>query len=111
MISIDEAKKIIYKIGMKHGVSPKLISERLLSDLDKEDMLTGNLSIDALSNHTEVWKASQMPDYAHGKTHTYIEEKNQFKTKDENKGLMYQKPFVPCVALTSKADNVSIIEE
>ncbi len=44
------------------------ISTHLLSDEDKQDMLNGDLSIEALAAHVKVWKRYGQPDYAHGKT-------------------------------------------
>lgn len=35
---------MIFNMAVKHGVSPKLISERLLSTDDKFDMIKGDLS-------------------------------------------------------------------
>lgn len=43
-----ECQKIIFNLGIKFGVSPKLISTRMLSPQDKWDMLNGDLSIEAL---------------------------------------------------------------
>lgn len=72
----EECRKIIFNLGIKLGVSPKLISERLLSDIDKSDMLEGNLSIDALECHIRVWMKFGMQDYAHGRPITLAMEKS-----------------------------------
>lgn len=66
MKTIDECKKIIFKIGIKLGVSPKLISTKLLTESDKQDMLCGEISDEALEAHVNTWMASGMPDFAHG---------------------------------------------
>lgn len=68
MPSRDECKKILSKLGFKLGVSPSLIATRLLSEDDKQDMVNGDLPLDALECHIKVWKDNGMPDYAHGKT-------------------------------------------
>lgn len=63
LLTTDECKKILSKLGFKLGVSPKLIASRLLSDQDKNDMRIGELPIEALKCHIEAWMASGMPDY------------------------------------------------
>jgi hypothetical protein len=57
---------MIFNCAVKFGVSPKLISTRLLSEEDKGDMLAGHLSEEALECHIQVWKVAGMPDIAHG---------------------------------------------
>jgi len=98
MLSTDECRKILFKVGIKLGVSPKLISERLLSDLDKDDMLQGLISIESLIAFTEVWRDNGMPDYAHGKFETYEEEKSReskrFDNVEKNNDTVYRRPFV-----------------
>ena len=59
----DECKRILFKLGIKHGISPRLISERLLSDLDKRDMMAGELDIASLEANLELWKAYGIPDF------------------------------------------------
>lgn len=61
-----DCKKILSKLGLKLGVSPKLIATRLLSEDDKQDMRNGDLPIDSLETHIRVWMDAGMPDYAHG---------------------------------------------
>lgn len=65
-LSDTECKKILSKLGFKLGVSPKLIATRLLSDEDKEDMRNGEVPIESLELHIELWMKAGMPDYAHG---------------------------------------------
>lgn len=67
----DECKRILSRIGFKLGVSPALISTRLLSEDDKKDMLEGNLPIDSLELHVKLWIEAGMPDYAHGDDKPY----------------------------------------
>jgi len=52
-------------------VKAELISTRLLSDEDKQDMLDGKVPIEALVTAVEMWKAAGMPNYAHGDTTPY----------------------------------------
>lgn len=71
MLTKEQCQKKLFNLGIKLGVSPKLISTRLLSKEDKEDMLNGLLSDDALECHVKVWKDAGMPDYANGLTEPY----------------------------------------
>lgn len=52
-------------------VKAELISTRLLSDEDKQDMLNGLVPVDVLLLHVKVWIQNGMPDYAHGKFEPY----------------------------------------
>lgn len=95
----EECKKILSMIGFKLGVSPNLISARLLSDDDKIYMLDGIISIVELESSVEAWRNNGMPDYAHGKRETLEAQKNREKFEeslanhvDEPAG--YRKPFV-----------------
>lgn len=67
----DECKKILFNIGIKLGVSPKLIVNRLLSDDDKQDMMNNNLNFEALECHVQAWKDARMPNCKEGKLDTY----------------------------------------
>jgi len=64
----DACKNIIREIALKHKIKPRLITTRLMSEDDKEDMRNGELPTRALDLHVEVWIKAGMPDYAHGKT-------------------------------------------
>ncbi len=70
-MTIDQCKRKLFKIGLELGVSPKLISTRLLSQDDKNDMLNDLIPDDALLLHVKVWKENGMPEYANGKTDFY----------------------------------------
>ena len=59
----DECKRILSKLGFKHGVSPNIISTHLLSKDDKNDMLNGQISIDELDCHIKIWVKNGCPDY------------------------------------------------
>jgi|FreactTroBogLake_1042271.scaffolds.fasta_scaffold07702_2 hypothetical protein len=59
----DECKRILSKLGFKLGVSPTLISTRLLSEEDKQDMMDGKLPLDALELHIRVWISNKTPNY------------------------------------------------
>jgi len=89
---------MLFNCGIKFGVSPRLISERLLSDLDKDDMLLGFVGIVELEASVEVWRDNGMPDYAHGKTVPYHTEKQRLnyekKLAQTTQKELYRKPFV-----------------
>lgn len=53
-------------IGKKHCVKASLLSTRLLSKEDKQDMLNGELPMDSLENHVIVWKQNGMADCTNG---------------------------------------------
>lgn len=67
----EQCKKKLFNLGIKYGVSPRLISERLLSPEDKEDMLNGLISDEALDCHVKVWKEYGMCNYADGTGERY----------------------------------------
>jgi hypothetical protein len=69
--TIEQCKKRLFKIGIKLGASPKLISTRLLSTDDKKDMVEGHLDDVSLETAVEVWIKNKIPDYANGKTEPY----------------------------------------
>lgn len=71
--TVDECKKVLFKLGIKHGVSPKLISERLLSKDDKDDMLQGLISFETLDCFVKVWKEYGMCNYSNGTGEWYID--------------------------------------
>jgi hypothetical protein len=63
----DQCKRILSKIGFKLGVSPALIATRLLSENDKQDMRNGDLSVEELELHVEIWRDNGCPDYCNVK--------------------------------------------
>lgn len=67
----EQCKKILSKIGFEIGISPKLISTRLLSKEDKDDMLSGELTKEIIIVHVRVWITNKMPDYTNGKFAPY----------------------------------------
>ena len=66
MPTAEECKKILSSLGFKLGVSPRLISVRLLSAQDKEDMINGLVPITSLEKAVEVWRDTGMRNYADG---------------------------------------------
>lgn len=58
----EECKKILFTLGIQCGVSPKLISTRLLDDFDKDDIREGLIDISVLKRFVEVWRDMGMPD-------------------------------------------------
>lgn len=67
-LSDKACKAIIIRVARKFNVEARLITTRLMSEEDKNDMRAGLLPTDALECHVRVWIAAGMPDYAHGKT-------------------------------------------
>jgi hypothetical protein len=55
-----ECQKIIFNLGVKCGVSPKLIAIRMLNAQDKCDMLNGDLGIEELEQRVIAAKANGM---------------------------------------------------
>ncbi len=64
-------KRMLFKLAIKHGVAPRLISERLLSRDDKKDMLQGLVSFETLDCHVQTWKEYGMCNYAEGNMKPY----------------------------------------
>lgn len=52
-------------------VKAELISTRLLSKYDKEDMVQGLIPIDSLVTAVKVWMSHGMQDYANGSYERY----------------------------------------
>jgi hypothetical protein len=69
--TVEDCKKLLFKAAIKHGVAPRLISERLLSKEDKEDMLQGLVSFETLDCFVQVWKEQGMCNYADGSGKPY----------------------------------------
>lgn len=58
----SECRKILFKIGVELGISPKLISERMLTKEDKISMLNEEISIEGIAEHVKAWKIAGMQD-------------------------------------------------
>ena len=67
----QECQKKLFDIGLKLGVSPKLIATRLLSKDDKDDMLQGLISDDSLLTAVKIWQENGMPNYENGTCELY----------------------------------------
>lgn len=80
--TVDECKKILVKLAIKHGVPPKLISDRLLSKDDKEDMLQELISFDTLDCSVKLWKEHGMCNYADS-TGARYRDFNLYRCKDK----------------------------
>lgn len=83
MLTIQQCKRMILQSALQAGISPRLISERLLSDEDKQDMLNEEISQDCLNLHVEIWMRLKMPDYRNGSMKPY----NQFYEATSYKGI------------------------
>lgn len=62
MLTSDECRRMIFNVGVKCGVSPKLIATRLLSDDDKNDMLAGLIDETYLEQAVRVWMDNGKPN-------------------------------------------------
>lgn len=71
MLTTEQCQKKLFNLGIKLGVSPKLIASRLLSNDDKDDMLKGLVEDEMLEIAVKCWMDSSMPDYANGHTSPY----------------------------------------
>ena len=60
MLSKEQCQKIIFNLGIKVGVSPRLIAIRMLNAQDKCDMLNGDLGIEELEQRVIEAKANGM---------------------------------------------------
>ena len=95
----EECKKILFKVGIKFGVSPKLISERLLSDQDKGDMVQGVIPISFLEVAVKAWQDAGMPVYADGQTEREVKkgchrQTHPQRVAHQELSSCYRKPFV-----------------
>lgn len=71
--SVEHCKDLLRMIAKMLCIKAELISTRLLSKEDKDDMLNGLIPVDALICHVKVWISNKMPDYANGKFELYKE--------------------------------------
>lgn len=67
-MTTQECKRLLSKLGFAIGVSPSLISERLLSKEDKHAMLNDEISEETLMVAIQAWVNAGMPNYANGDT-------------------------------------------
>jgi hypothetical protein len=67
-LSVEQCKDLLKTIGKMLCVKADLISTRLLSKEDKQDMLKGLVPIESLIAHVKIWIQNGMPDYANGHT-------------------------------------------
>jgi hypothetical protein len=65
-MTVDECRRLLHRLGVKHGVPGHIIARRLLSDEDKNDMLQGLLTAETLDYAIGLWKEYGMCDYANG---------------------------------------------
>lgn len=67
-LSVEQCKDLLRTIGRALCVKADLISTRLLSKEDKQDMLNGLIPVESLMTHVKIWIHYGMPDYANGET-------------------------------------------
>jgi hypothetical protein len=63
-------------IGKMLCVKAELISTRLLSEDDKNDMVQGLIEVDSLVTAVKVWMSHGMQDYANGSYERYKPQSN-----------------------------------
>ena len=71
LLSVEHCKDLLRMIGKMYCIKAELLSTRLLSKEDKQDMLDGLISIECLASHVAVWKEDGMPNYSEGKFERY----------------------------------------
>lgn len=76
-LSDTACKALIIRVAKEFNVEAKLITSRLMSEDDKNDMRNGDLPLDALKCHVKVWIENGLCDYAHGKTVPLSQEQAQ----------------------------------
>lgn len=70
-LSVEQCKDLLRTVARAMCVRADLISTRLLSAEDKQDMLNGDLPIESLMTHVKVWKENGMCNYADGTGERY----------------------------------------
>lgn len=65
-LSVEYCKDLLRMIAKMMCVKAELITTRLLSDADKQDMLNGDLQIESLITAVRVWRDNGMPHYRDG---------------------------------------------
>jgi len=70
-LSVEQCKDLLRTVAKVMCVRADLISTRLLSAEDKQDMLNGDITIDDLLVHVKVWKENGMCNYADGSGEPY----------------------------------------
>jgi hypothetical protein len=70
-LTIAQCQKKLFQVALKLGVSPKLISTRLLSKEDKQDMLAGLIEDETLECHVQCWMEAGMTNYSEGDSTPY----------------------------------------
>lgn len=61
-LSDAQCKKLISNAAWYCGVSPRLITTKLLSEQDKQDMRNGEPPQEALTNHVEAFRDAGLPN-------------------------------------------------
>lgn len=70
-LSVEHCKDLLRTIAKMFCIKAELISTRLLSSDDKDDMVNGLVPIDSLVTAVRVWKENGMPDYTNGTCKLY----------------------------------------
>jgi hypothetical protein len=70
-LSVAQCKDLLRTVAKMLCVKAELVSTRLLSAEDKQDMIDGLITLDVLATHVKVWKENKMPDYTKGTGELY----------------------------------------
>ena len=70
-LSVEHCKDLLRMIAKMLCIKAELISTRLLSKEDKDDMLNGLIPLESLVYAVKCWIKAGMPDYANGKFEPY----------------------------------------
>lgn len=62
-LTIQQCKSLIFRASIAVGANPKEVSEKLLSQEDKEAMLNGDVSQHMLETAIKCWMDVGRPDY------------------------------------------------
>lgn len=71
MPSIKACKKILFQLALRYGVSPNLLSTRLLDASDKQLMMDGEITTDVLDVAVRCWIECGVPNYADGSSEPF----------------------------------------
>jgi hypothetical protein len=63
IINDKACKALIRRMAEQFNIDPRLITTRLMSEDDKNDMRYNNLPYESLKMHIQVWIDKCMPDY------------------------------------------------
>src|SRR5690606_8398373 len=94
----EECKRILFNIGIKFGVSSRIISTRMLTPQDKCDMLNGDLTVEALEIYVKQSIAKGMfiidTPLSEGIKKGSRSRQTPAQVEEQQPSCHYRKPFV-----------------